>query len=59
MEKFGLRNDYNSMSLDREEILLYLSLGKRTPQNESEEQMLKEIKEIRKRGQIVDIPFND
>ncbi|GAB1405988.1 MAG: hypothetical protein PHX54_11520 [Lentimicrobiaceae bacterium] len=59
MEKFGLRNDYNSMSLDREEILLYLSLGKRTPQNESEKQMLKEIKEIHDRGLIVDIPFND
>lgn len=59
MDTFGLRKDYNSMSLEKEEILLYLSLGKRTPQNESEEQMLKEIKEIRERGQIVDIPFND
>lgn len=47
------------MSLEKEEILLYLSLGKRTPQNESEEKMLNEIEEIREKGQIIDIPFND
>lgn len=58
MEDYEPITDYNSLSLDKERILLYLTLGKRIPQNESEKQMLKEIEEIREKGYIVEIPFN-
>jgi len=58
MEEYEAVTDYNSLSLDKERILLYLTLGKRIPQNESEKQMLKEIEEIREKGYIVEIPFN-
>lgn len=43
---------------DSERILLHLSLGKRKPQNKYEENLLKEIKEIEKRGNSIDIPSN-
>lgn len=43
---------------DSERILLNLTLGRRKPQNEDEENLLKQIKEIKARGNIVDIPAN-
>lgn len=46
----------NSMERTLEEVTLYLSLGARTPQNEKEKKLLKEIKEIEKRGGTVYIP---
>lgn len=52
--------DYSSgddMS-DSERILLQLTLGQRKPQNQKEEDLLKEIKEIEKRGNSIDIPSN-
>jgi hypothetical protein len=46
------------MDLDPEQILLYLSMRKRNPQNEDEEILLKEIREIESKGRSVEIPFN-
>jgi len=54
MEKF----DYNSPDLDLEQIYVYLTLGSRTPQNEDEKELLREIKKIKKEGYGIDIPFN-
>ncbi len=49
---------YDSMDLDPEQVLLYLSMRKRNPQNESEERLMKQIREIESRGRSVEIPFN-
>ena len=49
---------YNSMDLEPETILVYLSNGRREPQTESEKIMLEEIKEIESKGYELDIPFN-
>ncbi len=49
---------YDSMDLDPEQVLLYLSMRKRNPQNESEEIMMMEIREIESKGRSVEIPFN-
>ncbi|MBP7507447.1 MAG: hypothetical protein KA807_06490 [Prolixibacteraceae bacterium] len=54
VEKFH----YNSPDLDLEQIYVYLTLGSRTPQNEDEKKLLKEIKRIKKQGYTVEIPFN-
>lgn len=50
--------DYNSMDLEPDTIYAYLTLGSRTPQNDDERELLREIKKIRKEGYIVDIPSN-
>jgi hypothetical protein len=50
--------DTNSMDLEWDQILCYLALGSRTPQNESEKIILKQIKDIEAKGNTVDIPFN-
>ena len=39
-------------------IYVYLSLGKRDPQNEHEEKVLKQIREMEAKGGTVEIPFN-
>ncbi len=49
---------YDSMDLDPEQVLLYLSMRKRNPQNEDEERLLKQIREIESKGRSVEIPFN-
>ena len=50
---------YNgSMDLEPEQVLLYLSMGRRKPQNEHEERLLKQIREIESKGRSVEIPFN-
>ena len=49
---------YDSMDLDPEQVLLYLSMGRRNPQNEYEERLLKQIREIEAKGGSVKIPFN-
>ncbi len=49
---------YDSMDLDPEQVLLYLSMRKRNPQNEDEEILMKEIREIESKGRSVEIPFN-
>jgi len=46
------------MDLDPEQVLLYLSMGRRNPQNEYEERLLKQIREIEAKGGSVEIPFN-
>lgn len=43
---------------DSERILLQLTLGQRKPQNQKEEDLLKEIKEIEAKGHSLDIPTN-
>jgi len=52
------KTDPNSSDLEPEQIYVYLTLGSRTPQNEDEKKLLKEIKRIKKQGYTVDIPFN-
>ncbi|MDF1560899.1 MAG: hypothetical protein P1P83_11950 [Bacteroidales bacterium] len=52
------RPDYNSMDLEMETIMVYLILGARTPQNDDERELLKEINQIKKDGYTVDIPSN-
>jgi hypothetical protein len=54
----GWRPDFNSMELSDEQILLYLSMGHRTPQTPEEEELLKEIRALRSRGYGIEIPFN-
>jgi hypothetical protein len=49
---------YDSMDLDYDQIMLYLEMGRRTPQNESEEKLLEQIRDIHRRGRSVEIPFN-
>ncbi len=53
-----IRPECNSMDLEPDTIYAYLTLGCRTPQNDDEKELLKEIKQIRKEGYIVDIPSN-
>jgi hypothetical protein len=50
--------DYNSMDLEYETIYAYLTLGWRTPQNDDERELLRDIKKIKKEGYTVDIPSN-
>jgi hypothetical protein len=52
------KKDYNSMNPEPEQILVYLSLGYRTPQNDYERKLLKGIKAIHAKGQCVEIPGN-
>lgn len=44
--------------LDKEHVLLYLSMRRRKPQNKWEKELLKEIKEIEAKGRIVEVPFD-
>lgn len=46
---------YNSMDTDIEQIQVYLMSGRRTPQNEKERQLLKEIREIEAKGRVVEV----
>lgn len=52
------KRDYNSTDLEYEQIMVYLSLGFRTPQNEKEEELLKQIEEIHRKGRTMAIPSN-
>jgi len=52
------KTDYNSMDFEPEQIYALLTLGKRTPQNDDERELLAEIKQIKKEGYTVDIPSN-
>jgi hypothetical protein len=49
---------YDSMDLDYDQIMLYLEMGKRKPQNKDEEELLEQIRDIGRRGRSVEIPFN-
>ncbi len=49
---------YNSMDLEYEQLMVYLAMGQRQPQNEKEEILLKQIREIEAKGNELDIPFN-
>ncbi len=48
----------NSPDLDDYTIMLKLHAGSRTPQNEWEESLLKEMKEIEARGELIDFSEN-
>jgi hypothetical protein len=52
------RIDPNSPDLDPDQVLCYLGLGSRAPQNDYERRLLAEIKEIEAKGHLVEIPFN-
>ena len=49
---------YNSMDLDIDQIQVYLMSGRRTPQNEAEKRILKQIREIEAKGRVVEVPSN-
>jgi len=51
------RLDPNSPDLEYDQIIVYLGLGSRKPQNEKEEILLKQIREIEAKGHFVDVPF--
>jgi hypothetical protein len=51
------RLDPNSPDLEYDQVIVYLGLGSRKPQNEKEKELLRQIKEIEAKGHIVDIPF--
>jgi len=48
--------DYNSPDLEPDQVLANLGLGYRTPQNEFEKDLLKQIREIEDEGFQVGIP---
>lgn len=50
--------DPNSMELDPEQVYAYLTLVIRTPHNDYERELLKEINRIKRDGFMVDIPSN-
>jgi len=52
------RLDPNSKDLEPDQVLCYLILGSRKPQNDYERKLLKQIKEIKAKGLSVEIPFN-
>ena len=47
----------NSDELDTCEIFLKLNSGERTPQNAEEEKWLKNMRQMKAEGKIIDIPF--
>ncbi|MBR5166677.1 MAG: hypothetical protein IKW86_01260 [Salinivirgaceae bacterium] len=47
----------NSDDLEVGVVALKLQSGERTPKNEEEREILKEIRELEAQGKIVDIPF--
>jgi len=50
--------DPNHPDLEPDQVLCYLTLGSREPQNDYERRLLNEIKETEAKGRIVEIPFN-
>jgi hypothetical protein len=48
----------NSNHLEHDQILCYLALGSRKPQNEKEERWLKSINDAKIMGYSVEIPAN-
>ena len=48
---------FNSDDLEVGVIALKLQSGERTPKNEDEREILKEIRELEAQGKFVDIPF--
>ncbi|MDD3404951.1 MAG: hypothetical protein PHH23_01615 [Paludibacteraceae bacterium] len=49
---------YNSMDLDDDLIGLYLTLGRRKPQNDYERELLAEIQKMKAEGVGIEFPFN-
>lgn len=52
------KKDYNSLDLDIDQIQVYLMSGRRTPQNEKEKRILKQIQEIQAEGLVVEVLSN-
>lgn len=52
------RGNPNDPNLDDEKVLLFLSQGKRIPQNDYEKELLAEIEEIKAAGKELEIPSN-
>jgi hypothetical protein len=50
--------DPNSLDLDPDQVLCYLSLGSREPQNDYERRVLADVREAEAKGYIIEIPFN-
>ncbi|MBQ5653571.1 MAG: hypothetical protein IIV28_02120 [Alistipes sp.] len=48
----------NSMDLDPDIIGVMLATGRRVPQNTNEQQLLQEIKQMKKEGKSIEFPFN-
>jgi hypothetical protein len=52
------RIDPNSPDLEPEQVLIYLQLGYRKPQNEYKETLLRQIREGEAKGYVLEIPSN-
>lgn len=48
----------NDPNLDPDIIGVLLATGRRTPQNEKEERLLKDLNEMKAKGQAIEFPFN-
>ncbi|WP_159039910.1 hypothetical protein [Christiangramia fulva] len=58
MKKYVINTNMKIEELEgTQKIILELASGKRTPRNKKEQDLLKQIKEIEKKGNILDLPF--
>lgn len=55
MKPEPLEKDYNRPDISYDLITLYLRDGRRTPQDESEEQLLAEIRRIENKGGTIEV----
>ena len=53
-----LEKDYNREGIDLDLIFIYLNDGRRTPQNDEERKWLKNLQEIKDRGNGLELNFN-
>lgn len=52
------KTDPNATDLDPDQVLCYLAIGSREPQNEMEQSWLDGVREAEAKGYIIEIPFN-
>lgn len=58
-KRYNSYEDYcNSNDLDADIVGVMLTTGRRTPQNEYEKRLLKEIERMKKEGKAIEFPFN-
>jgi hypothetical protein len=47
-----------SLATKKEKVLIQMTLGSRAPRNKKEKDLHKQIKEIKAKGRVVEIPHN-
>lgn len=58
MKKYDIDTNIKIERLEgMQRLILDLALGSRKPQNEKEEELLRQIKEIEKNGRMIDLLF--